>query len=240
MKARPHIAVVGAGAFGGWTALHLLERGAQVTLLDAWGAGNSRASSGGETRIMRGTYGPDQPYTAMAARALFLWAKYERKWKQQFLHRTGVLWMASERDDVFEGGSVGMLRSSGIKHRQLSAAQMKKRWPQINFEDIEWGIFEPECGYLERASKLPGGSRRIRGGWGQVSAGRSWSRRARERTALGVVFVGRFETQSGRFRFCLRAMAGKVVSSNYRTSGDGDKAGHIFLWRAAWRFAIQR
>lgn len=153
MKARPNIAVVGAGAFGGWTAWHLLERGAQVTLLDAWGAGNSRASSGGETRIMRGTYGPDQPYTAMAARALFLWAKYERKWKQQFLHRTGVLWMASERDDVFEGGSVGMLRSSGIKHRQLTAAQMKKRWPQINFEDIEWGIFEPECGYLEaRAS----------------------------------------------------------------------------------------
>lgn len=153
MKARPHIAVVGAGAFGGWTALHLLERGAQVTLLDAWGAGNSRASSGGETRIMRGTYGPDQPYTAMAARALFLWAKYERKWKQQFLHRTGVLWMASERDDVFEAGSVKMLRASGMKYRQLTAAQMKKRWPQINFEDIEWGIFEPECGYLEaRAS----------------------------------------------------------------------------------------
>ena len=63
MKSKPHIAVVGAGAFGGWTALHLLERGARVTLLDAWGPGNSRASSGGETRIMRGTYGPDQPYT---------------------------------------------------------------------------------------------------------------------------------------------------------------------------------
>ena len=95
MKSKPHIAVIGAGAFGGWTALHLLERGARVTLLDAWGPGNSRASSGGETRVMRGTYGPDQPYTEMAARALKLWAKYERRWKRQFLHRTGVLWMAS-------------------------------------------------------------------------------------------------------------------------------------------------
>ena len=75
MKAKPHIAVIGAGAFGGWTALHLLERGARVTLLDAWGPGNSRASSGGETRVMRGTYGPDQPYTEMAARALKLWAE---------------------------------------------------------------------------------------------------------------------------------------------------------------------
>ena len=30
---------------------------------------------------------------------------------------------------------------------------MKKRWPQINFSDVHWGIFEPECGYLDaRAS----------------------------------------------------------------------------------------
>lgn len=101
---------------------------------------------------MRGTYGPDQPYTEMTARALMLWAKYERKWKQQFLHRTGVLWMASGRDDAFESGSVRMLRAAGIKYRELTTAQMKKRWPQVNFEDIEWGIFEPECGYLDARS----------------------------------------------------------------------------------------
>ena len=153
MKSKPHIAVIGAGALGGWTALHLLERGARVTLLDAWGPGNSRASSGGETRVMRGTYGPDQPYTEMAARALKLWAKYERRWKRQFLHRCGVLWMASGRDDAFERGSVAALRAAKIQFQELSAAAMKKRWPQINFDGIEWGIFEPECGYLDaRAS----------------------------------------------------------------------------------------
>src|SRR5260370_37361591 len=153
MKPKPHVAVSGAGAFGGWTALHLLKRGARVTLLDAWGPGNSRASSGGETRVMRGTYGPDQPYTEMAARALKLWAKYEHRWKRQFLHRTGVLWMASGRDDAFERGSVDALRKAKIKFQELSAPQMHKRWPQINFDGIQWGIFEPECGYLDaRAS----------------------------------------------------------------------------------------
>ena len=153
MKSKPHIAVIGAGAFGGWTALHLLECGACVTLLDAWGPGNSRSSSGGETRVMRGTYGPDQPYTELAAHALRLWEKYERRWKQQFLHRSGVLWMAAGPDDTFERGSVAMLRAAKIKYRELPAAQMKKRWPQINFEGIEWGIFEPDCGYLDaRAS----------------------------------------------------------------------------------------
>lgn len=153
MRRTPHIAVIGAGAFGGWTALHLLERNARVTLIDAWGPGNSRASSGGETRVMRGTYGPDQPYTEMAARALKLWAKYERRWKRQFLHRIGVLWMAAGRDDAFERGSVKMLRQAKIPFREYSTAQMKKLWPQINFSEIEWGIFEPECGYLDaRAS----------------------------------------------------------------------------------------
>ncbi len=153
MRSQPHIAVIGAGAFGGWTALHLLQRGARVTLLDAWGPGNSRASSGGETRIMRGTYGPDQPYTEMAARALKLWQKYERRWKRQFLHRTGVLWMASSRDDSFERGSLALLRQARIKFQEVSTPEMKKRWPQVNFAGVHWGIFEPECGYLDaRAS----------------------------------------------------------------------------------------
>jgi sarcosine oxidase len=149
MKSKPHIAVVGAGAFGGWTALQLLERGARVTLLDSWGPGNSRASSGGETRIMRGTYGPDQPYTAMAARALELWTKYERRWKKRFLHRTGVLWMASGRDDKFERGSLPLLSAAGIPYEELSLTTMKKRWPQVSFADVRWGIFEPQCGYLD-------------------------------------------------------------------------------------------
>jgi glycine/D-amino acid oxidase-like deaminating enzyme len=152
MKFKPHIAVIGAGAFGGWTALHLVERGARVILLDAWGPGNSRASSGGETRIIRGAYGPDQPYTELAARALKLWAKHERRWKRRFLHLAGVLWMASNGDDAFERGSRKPLRRAGIKFQELSAGELKKRWPQVFFEGVDWGIYEPECGYLDARS----------------------------------------------------------------------------------------
>lgn len=120
-----------------------------MTLLDAWGPGNSRASSGGETRIMRGTYGPDQPYTELAARALRLWQKYERRWKCQLLHRTGVLWMVSSRDDAYERGSLAMLREARIKFQEFSAPEMKNRWPQINVSNVHWGIYEPEYGYLD-------------------------------------------------------------------------------------------
>jgi len=139
--------VVGAGAFGGWTALYLLRGGAKVTLIDAWGPGNSRASSGGETRVMRGVYGPDQPYTKMAARAMELWQDHEAKWKQKFFHRIGVLWMV-ENEGEFEQGSLPMLKDAGIPFEQLEVKQLAQHWKQINFEKIEWGLWEPQSGYL--------------------------------------------------------------------------------------------
>ena len=148
MQSQPHVAVVGAGAFGGWTALYLLRRGVRVTLLDAWGLGNSRSSSGGETRIIRGTYGPSQPYTKMAARALRLWKEHEKRWSRQLLHCTGVLWMATSDDDQFERSSLPILRESGIAYEELPGREVGKRWPQINVEDVRWAIYEPEGGFL--------------------------------------------------------------------------------------------
>jgi glycine/D-amino acid oxidase-like deaminating enzyme len=88
-----HVVVVGAGAFGGWTALALLRAGMRVTLIDAWGAGNSRASSGGETRVIRAVYNGVALYSEMVARAFVLWREAEQQWKQQVLYRTGALWL---------------------------------------------------------------------------------------------------------------------------------------------------
>jgi len=153
MATKPHIAVVGAGAFGGWTALYLLRAGASVTLLDAWGPGNSRASSGGETRVIRGAYGPDQPYTKLAARALDLWKQHQAQWKRKFLFPIGVLWMVegnnnNNDNDAFERGSLPFLKEAGIPFQQLSVSELKRRWPQISFENVEWAIYEPQSGYL--------------------------------------------------------------------------------------------
>lgn len=147
MNNKPHIAVVGAGAFGGWTALYLLRGGARVTLVDTWGPGHSRSSSGGETRVLRGAYGPDQPYTKLAALALELWNKHESQWKQKFFFPIGVLWMV-EGDGAFERGSLPVLKDAGVPFEQLSVNELAKRWPQISFQNVEWGIYEPQSGYL--------------------------------------------------------------------------------------------
>jgi len=141
------VVVVGAGAFGGWTALHLLRKGAKVQLVDAWGPGNSRASSGGETRIIRATYGPSRIYTQMAARALQIWQENEQRWGLKLFFRAGVLWMAG-KDDSYERASLPLLSEAGVRFEKLSPSDCAKRWPQIKCEGISWAIYEPDSGYL--------------------------------------------------------------------------------------------
>jgi glycine/D-amino acid oxidase-like deaminating enzyme len=98
--------------------------------------------------VIRGTYGPNQPYTKMAARAMQLWAEHEKRWNRQLLHRAGVLWMAAAGDDQFERGSLPLLREAGIPYEELSAPEIEKRWPQISLEGVRWGIYEPHSGFL--------------------------------------------------------------------------------------------
>src|SRR5712664_4739564 len=70
------VAVVGAGVFGAWTAYQLRRSGKRVVLIDAYGAGNSRSSSGDESRIIRMGYGADEIYTRSALRSLQLWKEF--------------------------------------------------------------------------------------------------------------------------------------------------------------------
>lgn len=147
MGKQPHVVVVGAGAFGGWTALYLRRRGARVTLLDAWGPGNSRASSGGETRVIRATYGPRAVYTRMAARALTLWKEHERRWQRKLYHGVGVLWLV-ESDEQYEKDALPVLRDANVSFEELTGAEVSRRFPQINCDRVRWAIFEKDGGYL--------------------------------------------------------------------------------------------
>jgi len=145
--AAPHVVVIGAGAFGGWTALSLARRGARVTIVDAWGPGNMRASSGGETRVIRGSYGDRVMYTRMAARALQLWRAHERAWGRQLYFPTGALWMFGT-DDSFAKASVKAMGAEGLPVERPAFDDARRRWPQINFEGISSLMFEKEAGYL--------------------------------------------------------------------------------------------
>ena len=139
--------VVGAGAFGGWTALSLLRAGARVTLVDAWGAGHSRASSGGETRVIRGVYNGVLAYSQMAARAAVLWREAERQWQRPVMFRTGTLWMCAG-DDGYVRRSVESMRQAGLPLEQLPVEEAARRWPQFGMRGVRTAWWEPEAGFL--------------------------------------------------------------------------------------------
>jgi sarcosine oxidase len=141
------IVVVGAGAFGGWTALELVRRGAIVELIDAWGPGNPRASSGGETRVIRATYGSHAIYTRMAVRALERWREHDRRFHWHALQVTGSLWMSSQ-DDGFAEASQRSLTDAGLEFETLTPRNAAVRYPQIDFSGIRDVFSEPDAGYL--------------------------------------------------------------------------------------------
>lgn len=149
---RPRIVVIGAGAFGGWTALALVRRGADVTLVDAWGAGHSRSSSGDDTRVIRAIYNGNAYYTDMVLRAWAGWHAAEERWGERVFVRTGALWMFTG-DDRFASASAPLLAERQVALAQLTPAEVAREWPQVRPDGLRTAWVEPDAGYLRaRAS----------------------------------------------------------------------------------------
>jgi monomeric sarcosine oxidase len=141
------IAVIGAGVFGAWTAHFLRRSGASVILLDAYGPANSRASSGGETRVIRMGYGPDELYTRWAMRSLPLWREFAARIGREIFHQTGVLWLSHHADPYLKS-LCSVLTNAGVELEELKAEEIARRWPQLRFPDVTWGVLEPASGLL--------------------------------------------------------------------------------------------
>jgi sarcosine oxidase len=139
--------VVGAGVFGAWTAWHLRKAGQRVLLLDAYGAAHARASSGGESRMTRGSYGGDEVYTRLAFDSLPAW-----KWLSDLsglpvFHPTGVVFFFQKREPYVQQ-SIEVHRRLKLPTIELDRGALEQRWPQAVWRDIEVGLFEPDFGVL--------------------------------------------------------------------------------------------
>lgn len=143
----PRTVVVGAGAFGAWTAEKLREAGAKVLLLDAWGPAHARASSGGESRMTRGAYGGSEIYTRMALESLVDWRRLSDAAGLPIFHRTGVLFFFP-RVEPYLADTIEVHRRLELPSQLLDQAEMRSRFPMIDFDGVETGIYEPDFGVL--------------------------------------------------------------------------------------------
>src|SRR5258708_21704710 len=141
------VVVVGAGVFGSWTAWHLAQRKLKVLVLDAYGAAHARASSGGETRIIRMSYAADEIYTRWSQRSLVQWKALSAACGQPLFRQTGVLWLEGS-DDLRLRESQATIGRCGTAHEVMDNATLTGRYPQVNFSGISRGLLEPESGVL--------------------------------------------------------------------------------------------
>jgi monomeric sarcosine oxidase len=139
--------VVGAGVFGAWTAERLRAQGQSVLLVDAWGPAHARASSGGESRMTRGAYGADEVYTRMAVESLDEWGHLSERSDLPIFHELGILFFFPEVQPFLEE-TMRVHRRLGLPTELLDTAEMRRRFPQIDFTGIAAGLYEPRFGAL--------------------------------------------------------------------------------------------
>lgn len=150
----PDIAVVGAGAFGAWTALNLQRAGARVTLIDQYGPANSRATSGGETRGARTGYGDRGHgllWTRWAKRAIDKWKEWDEQGKELLLPRvffnTSDLILRDEWTEFMEETRSNW-DVAGVRYEVLDADEVRRRWPVIDLTDITVALWEEDAGVV--------------------------------------------------------------------------------------------
>lgn len=203
-------AVIGAGVFGAWTALQLRRAGLSVALCDAYGPANSRASSGGESRLIRMGYGADEIFTRWSWRSLELWKELFARTCKPLFCETGILWIFG--DDAaanYAAATRNTLRKLGIPHETVQRAEMEKRWPQMNPGEATWGLFETHSGVLlARRAVAAVAEEAVALGVEYFQTAAEAPRGAGEITSIQT--EAGYELSAGNFIFCCGPWMGKM------------------------------
>src|SRR5579862_7491364 len=178
--ASPEIIVIGAGGWGSFTALNLRKAGAKVTLVDAYGPGNARSTSGDETRGVRSSYG-DRPgtqgevWTLWAREAMKRWTAFDEEWgggtgkgrqlRLNLFHTTGDLIMRTEWDS-FQLRTKVWWDKHKIPYSVLNPDDVRKAFPVISMDDITAVLYEPDAGVVRarRAAQAAASAFEVLGG----------------------------------------------------------------------------
>ena len=149
------VIVVGAGAFGGWTAYYLRQLGARVRLVDAYGPGNSRATSGDETRGVRSSYGDRGPraelWTTWANRAIDRWTAFDGEWGRQMKMRlffnTGDF-IFREAPETFTQRTQEIWKKLRIPFEVATVEDVARDYPQFDLTKIGLALYDPRAGVV--------------------------------------------------------------------------------------------
>jgi glycine/D-amino acid oxidase-like deaminating enzyme len=149
------VIVVGAGAFGAWTAYYLRQLGASVRLVDAYGPGNSRATSGDETRGVRSSYGDRgiraELWTTWANRAIDRWTTFDAEWsrpmKVRLFFNTGDF-IFRAAPEVFTERTQELWTQLRIPFETPKVEDVAREYPQFDLTKIAFALYDPRAGVV--------------------------------------------------------------------------------------------
>jgi monomeric sarcosine oxidase len=139
--------VIGAGAFGIWTAYKLHKAGRRVAVVEAISPAHSGASSGGESRVIRCGYGEKEIYSEWAWHSIGEWQALSARAGLPIFHPMGVLWVHTQPSPLVQAGA-RVLSRKNIPFTMLAASELKRRFPVMRVGDNEAGFLEPAGGAL--------------------------------------------------------------------------------------------
>ena len=142
-----NVVVICAGVFGSWSAKWLADAGCMVTLVDAYGPANSRASSADHSRVIRAGYGADDIYSRWAAESLLDWQRLEDVARATLLARTGALFLG-EPGNTYVAATYRTLTRLGRPAQQLEPAAMRNLYPQISTSGLGTCVLETDAGVI--------------------------------------------------------------------------------------------
>lgn len=145
---KSEIVVVGAGIAGVMSALSLLQRGHRVSLIDRWEPGHPRASSSDYNRVFRCTHGADQIYTQWARQSRLRWLELQAELNCVLYVECGALILAKEGHSSWEDATFDTFDDLGVPYFKFSVEELRVRFPQFDFKNVAYGLYEPEAGAL--------------------------------------------------------------------------------------------
>ncbi|MBA3269886.1 MAG: FAD-dependent oxidoreductase [Acidobacteria bacterium] len=141
------VVVVGAGVFGVWTAKCLADAGHTVTLIDAYGPANGRASSADHSRVIRAGYGADIIYSRWATESLAAWLALADATGRTLLAKTGALFMG-EPGNVYVRTSYETLRGLRLPVEWIEPDDLARRFPHIATTGLGGSVLEAQAGVI--------------------------------------------------------------------------------------------
>ncbi len=170
MQATADVVIIGAGVIGCSTAYHLARMGITDVVLvemDQVGSGTSSKSAS----MLSLQFGTDELSTRMGiySRARYMQFEEEIGVSPDF-EPTGWVSLATQESAEYLRRSARLLQSLDIKTETLTPEEIKRRYPEINTDDIVLGTYGPDDGAIDPHMIM----------WGYVSRARDMGVRLRQ------------------------------------------------------------